>query len=85
MAKNHKNFKQKVTAVIPIKNSFDDLKNVPFKKIGKLNLIDIQLKALEKINSINDVIFYNIKSKRSLITLIKKKEVFKKRKTFFYI
>ena len=81
VAKNHKNFKQKVTAVIPIKNSFDDLKNVPFKKIGKLNLIDIQLKALEKINSINDVIFTT--SSQKVINYINKKKKFLKNKNFF--
>ena len=46
-AEIHKNYNQKVVAVIPIKNSFNDLKNVPFKKIGGITLIDKQIKTLK--------------------------------------
>lgn len=82
-AEIHKNYNQKVVAVIPIKNSFNDLKNVPFKKIGGITLIDKQIKTLKKIKNISDIIFTSSNSK--IIKYLKKKEnIFKNRKVFVF-
>ena len=46
----------KISLVIPIKNSFGDLKNVPFKKIGNLTLIEKLFKTILKLDGNFDII-----------------------------
>ncbi len=48
---------QKISLVVPIKNSFGSLKNVPFKKINNSTLIERQFKTISKLTGNFDVIF----------------------------
>lgn len=51
------NDNKKITLVVPIKNSFGDLKDVPFQKINNTTLLDRQIKTISKLTGNFDVIF----------------------------
>ena len=52
---NNKN--KKISLVVPIKNSFGALKNVPFKKIGNTSLIEKLTQTISKLDGNFDIIF----------------------------
>jgi len=57
VAKTLYNNNQKISIVVPIKNSFEDLKNVPFKKIGSTTLIEKLTQTISKLDGNFDIIF----------------------------
>ena len=72
------NNNQKISIVVPIKNSFGDLKNVPFKKIGKTSLLEKLIQTVSKLDGNFDIIF-STSSKRviSYLNKYKKKKIIK--------
>ncbi len=83
MAKKNFVKRKAITAVIAIKNSFENLKNVPFKKIGNQSLIQKQLNTLNKLDFISEVIFTTSNS-RVLKYLQNNKAFLKKKKVFIF-
>ena len=57
VAKMSNNKNQKISLVVPIKNSFGALKNVPFKKIGNTSLIEKLTQTISKLDGNFDIIF----------------------------
>ena len=73
----------KISLVIPIKNSFGDLKNVPFKKIGNLTLIEKLFKTILKLDGNFDIIF-TTSSSRVIKCLNKCKNMIKNKKIYIF-
>ena len=83
IAKNKTNKKQSITVVVAIKNSFENIKNVPFKKIGNSTLIQVQLKTINKLKFVSDVIF-TTSNTRVLNYLNKSRLNIKKKKIYIF-
>lgn len=83
VAKMSDNNNQKISIVVPIKNSFGDLKNVPFKKIGKTSLLEKLIQTVSKLDGNFDIIF-STSSKRVISYLNKYKKKNNKNKIYIF-
>lgn len=57
--KKIKNYNPKVLAIIPVKESYPNLKNVPYKKIRGKTLLEISINNALKSNQINELVVYS--------------------------
>ncbi len=57
--KTKKNYKPKILAIIPVKESYPNFKNVPYKKINGKTLLEISINEALKSKQITDLMIYS--------------------------